>query len=67
MYPARHAEGEVCGAVGLVRRRHDGVRPGRKPTGQADVLRVAVGDATGHEVLVTEDCPFTLDLDTQSS
>lgn len=64
MDSAGHTEGEVCRAVGLIGGRHHGVRAGRKPTGQADVLGVAVRDTTGHQVLVTENCPFTLDLDT---
>lgn len=54
MYSESHAEGELCGAVRLIRGRHNGVRSGRKSKGQADILCVAVRDATGHKVLVTE-------------
>lgn len=54
MYPESHAEGEVCGAVRLIRGWHNGVRPGRKSKGQADLLGVAVRDTTGYDVLVSE-------------
>lgn len=48
---ASQADGEVCRAVRLVCRRHDGVGSGGKTAGHADVLSEAVGDATSNGIL----------------
>lgn len=52
VYSASQAEGEVCRAVRLIGGWHYGVSSGRKTAGQTDILRVAVGDTTGHRILV---------------